>query len=282
MTGGERALDHRALWSLWDMLKDNAADFLRLGKELSEAELLWSFFAEEAQPGQEAGLNAEGQDELRRRLQEMLNLARRLGLPTSMRLIGRRLGYHDSLPRTLAEFRVLDEVLEDELASKLFLFVPTERAEYWERDDLLGDKAKAAFPNATAELRGAGNAYAAGLAEGTVFYSMRAVEHGLRALANDVGQNFEAQNWQNIINEIEAKIEGWRKNGIPGMSKPDKDARLQFLSEAAKEFAYFKDGWRNYVSHAKAPYTPHQAHTVLHHVADFIERLSEKLAEQES
>jgi hypothetical protein len=109
---------------------------------------------------------------------------------------------------------------------------------------------------------------------------MRALEHGLRALATDVGLTFDVQNWQNIINEIDAQIGEWRKSGIPGMDKPAKDARLQFLSEAAKEFAYFKDGWRNYVAHAKVPYTPHQAHTVLTHVADFIERLSDQLAER--
>ena len=267
------------LWSLWDMLKDDAANFVELGWRINNAELLWSFLAEEAAPGQEPKLNAEGQTELRAELHEMLGLAKRLALPTSMKLIGRRLLYDDNLPGTVSEFSVIVEVLKDELSSKLFLFVPSERAPFWEKDDLLGDKAKVAFPRATAELRSAGSAYAAGLPEGSIFYAMRAVEHGLRSLAADVDLIFDVQNWQNIINEIEAAIEGWRKNGIPNMDKATKDARLQFLSEAAKEFAYFKDGWRNYVAHAKVPYTEHQAHTVLNHVADFIERLSENLAE---
>ena len=174
------------------------------------------------------------------------------------------------------------EVFKGELASKLFLFVPSSRAIYWERDDLLSEGARAAFPNATAELREAGKAYAADLPTASVFYSMRAVEHGLRALAGNVGLVFGTQNWQNIINEIEKQISDWQKNGIPGVPPKDKaakDARLQFLSETAKEFGYFKDGWRNYVAHTKVPYNEYQALTVLNHSTDFIVRLSAQLKE---
>lgn len=261
------------------MLKDNAAAFIEMGEQITAARMLWSLKRTKDAAGNFV-LTDEGKERLGVALSRLLELARRLKLPTSMRLIGRRLGYNNSLPRTLDEFLVIREVLQDELAGKLFLFVPTERAPYWEKDDFLSDKAKAAFPKAGAELRGAGNAFAAALPEGSVFYSMRAVEHGLRALASDVGLTFDVQNWQNIINEIEAKIEGWRKSGIPGMTKAEKDERLQFLSEAAKEFAYFKDGWRNYAAHAKVPYSEHQALTVMNHVVDFTERLSGRLAEQ--
>ncbi|MBN8832728.1 MAG: hypothetical protein J0G94_19425, partial [Sphingomonadales bacterium] len=218
--------------------------------------------------------------EIRQDLQNAIGHAKRLGLPVSMKLIGRRLGYEDNLPKTRLEFATIVEVLKDELESKLFLFVPQERASHWEKDNLLSDNAKAKFPKAVAELRSAGNAYAAALAEGSIYYSMRALEHGLHALADNVGKKFDVQNWQNIINEIESQLEDWRKNGIPGMDKATKDARLQFLSEAAKEFAYFKDGWRNYVAHAKVPYTENQALTVLNHVTDFIERLSDQMAEK--
>lgn len=261
------------------MLKDNAADFVVLGEQLASAQMLWILHGEKTDQRGKEILNAEGQGELRGEFTEILGLAKRLGLPTSMKLIGRRLGYDNNLPETEDEFRVIVEVLKDELSSKLFMFVPNERAAFWENDDLLSDEAKAAFPSAAAELRSAGNAYAAALYEGSVFYSMRAVEHGLLALAEDVGVNCDAQNWQNIINEIQAAIEGMRKNGIPGLSKTDKNGRLQFLSEAAKEFAYFKDGWRNYVMHTKVPYTEHQALTVLSHVRDFLQSLSPELAE---
>lgn len=272
-------MHHQRVVSLWDMLKDNAAAFVDLGERLASAQALWGLYAAKSESISEYRLNDEGKNLLRQDLDRILKLAIRLNLPLSKKLVERRLNYKDSIPETPEEFSVITEVLMDELAGKLFLFVPSERAGHWEKDDLLSSDAKAAFPSAAAELRAAGNAYAAALPTGSVFYSMRAVEHGLRALSADVELVFDIQQWGTIINQIQAKIEEMRKNGIPGVDKLSKDARLQFLSEAAKEFAYFKDGWRNYVSHAKAPYTEHQAITVLNHVADFIERISARLRE---
>jgi hypothetical protein len=263
------------------MLKDNAAAFVALGERMNDAQALWALddYLEKADDGIMGDrLNEKGKKQVRYYLKKLSTLSERLNLIVSQKLISRRMDIART-PETCEEFETIIEVVKDELQSRLFLFVPNERAPYWEKDDLLSDKAKAKFPKATAELRSAGNAYAAALAEGSIYYSMRALEHGLRALANDVGKTFDVQNWQNIINEIESQLEAWRKNGIPEMDKATKDARLQFLSEAAKEFAYFKDGWRNYVAHAKVPYTEHQALTVLSHVVDFIERLSVRLAE---
>jgi hypothetical protein len=52
---------------------------------------------------------------------------------------------------------------------------------------------------------------------------------------------------------------------------------LQFLSAAAKDFAYFKDGWRNYVAHNKASYQENDAAAVLEHVKSFMNHLGSHL-----
>ena len=270
---------HQRVVSLWDMLKDNAAAFVDLGERLASAQALWGLYSAKTESIFEHRLNDEGKNLLRKDLQRILELSTRLNLTLSKKLVERRLNYKDSIPETPEEFSIITEVLTDELSGKLFLFVPSERADHWEKDDLLSNDAKAAFPSAAAELRAAGNAYAAALHTGSVFYSMRAVEHGLRAMSKDVGLTFDVQQWHVIIDQIQREIEKIRKNGIQNTHKKEKDERLQFLSESAKEFAYFKDGWRNYVSHAKAPYTEHQAITVLNHVVDFIERISARLRE---
>jgi hypothetical protein len=54
---------------------------------------------------------------------------------------------------------------------------------------------------------------------------------------------------------------------------------MQFLSEAAKEFFYFKDGWRNYVAHGRAAYDEHQALGVLEHTRSFMNHLATRLSE---
>jgi hypothetical protein len=113
----------------------------------------------------------------------------------------------------------------------------------------------------------------------SVFHSMQVLEKGIRVLANDVGETFTVQQWDQILGTIESKIKGMQNNGIPGLDKQAKDARLQFLSEAAKEFRYFKDGWRNYVSHGHAEYDDDEAKRVLQHVREFMTHLSTTLSE---
>ena len=105
---------------------------------------------------------------------------------------------------------------------------------------------------------------------------MRVLEHGLRALAIELNKTFDVQNWQNIINEMECEIKSRGKSLPKGAAKNE---HLQFLSEAAKEFMYFKDGWRNYVSHARGVYDEHQARSVLEHVRAFMNVLSSRLYE---
>ena len=110
-------------------------------------------------------------------------------------------------------------------------------------------------------------------------HCMRVLEHGLKALAADVGETFDTQQWAVIITIIEGRIKAMRTNGALGMDKAQKDARLQFLSEAAKDFAYFKDGWRNYVSHGRAAYDEHQAAGVLEHTKSFMNHSATRLSE---
>ncbi|MFV0280964.1 MAG: hypothetical protein ACK5JM_09445 [Rhodoblastus sp.] len=91
---------------------------------------------------------------------------------------------------------------------------------------------------------------------------MRVLEHGLAWLADDVGVAFGSKIGKTLLTRSKVKL-GRRQKTCQGENKND---RLQFLSEAAKEFHFFKDGWRNYVSHGRGIYDEHQARNVLEHV----------------
>ena len=95
-------------------------------------------------------------------------------------------------------------------------------------------------------------------------------------MAEDVALTFDVQQWQNIIDQIENKISQERRTLPRGAPRNE---RLQVLSEAAKEFFYFKDGWRNYVSHGRGEYDDLQAAGVMQHVHSFLAHLSLRLAE---
>jgi hypothetical protein len=133
-----------------------------------------------------------------------------------------------------------------------------------------------AFPAAGPDILAAVDLWALDHSTASVFHLMRVLEHGLRALAENVGRSFDVQNWQNIIDEIESEIRTQAKTLPKGLEKSE---RLRFLSEAAKEFMYFKDGWRNYVSHNRSTYDEYQARSVLEHVRTFMMVLSTQLGE---
>jgi hypothetical protein len=136
--------------------------------------------------------------------------------------------------------------------------------------------ALAAFPAIQIDAYSATDCYALGHSIASVFHSMRVLEFGLAAIAADVGLVFDLQQWHNIIEQIESKIEAERKSLPKGAARNN---RLQFLSESAKEFFYFKDGWRNYVAHNRANYDEPQALSVLTHVRTFMCHLASHLSE---
>jgi hypothetical protein len=115
---------------------------------------------------------------------------------------------------------------------------------------------------------------------------MGVLQEGLHSLARNLGVQFERkpielQNWENIIDKIENRIDAERK--IDGHPTPPErlaqNQRLQFLSEAALQFRFLKDAWRNYACHFRTHYDPLQAMSILAHVKEFMELLSSRLSE---
>lgn len=107
-------------------------------------------------------------------------------------------------------------------------------------------------------------------ATSSVYHCMRVLEVGLRLMCNHLGIAYSGRNWYNIINDIESKIASLRQS----LPKVLREETLNYYSTVAKEFSYFKDGWRNYASHARCQYDKHQAASVLQHVRSFMSYLA--------
>lgn len=263
------------LWGLWDMLRTYAEYFFLIGQSVHDARLAYLLDDNfEVVSPNERRLNEKGRAELRDDIETLSLLSNRLGLTVSLKMLDRRLAAEE-YPQTVEEFDVLVEVVQDELSARQFMFVPPHKAEFYENDSILADRSRKAFPKAHQELMEGATCFALGRHTACVFHCMRALEHALRALAAEVGKAFEVQNWHNIIDQIEAEI---RAVGDKPKSV-EKNAQIQFLSEAAAEFRYFKDGWRNHVSRNKVSYKEAQAQKIMEHVCDFIEALSTRLNE---
>jgi hypothetical protein len=166
--------------------------------------------------------------------------------------------------------------IEQELRSRFFLYLDQKAAELFADEAPFGESVATAFPSAKFDVREAAQSYATGRHTACVFHCMCVLERGLAALAADVGKTFDRQQWHNIIEEIESEVRNIAKTGP---KTAEKDERVQWLSEAAKEFFYFKDGWRNYVAHGRSRYDGSQALSAFEHVRTFMQRLATKLAD---
>lgn len=191
--------------------------------------------------------------------------------------IARSLKYKTQWSELHGQLSSLREIVEHELSRHYFYHYDREKAlkvigarDHW-------FPVISAFPHTWKDIQAGVDCWALGHSTASVFHFMRVLEHGLRALAVDVGKTFDIQQWHNIIDEIESEIRAIGKKLTRGMPKNE---RLRFLSEAAKEFVYFKDGWRNYVSHNRANYDEHQARSVMEHVHSFMTILASRLGEQ--
>jgi hypothetical protein len=164
--------------------------------------------------------------------------------------------------------------LHAELDSMLFRAIPKERTRYWKswlKDTLIGDR----FPSAHLELERAGRCYSLGEPIACVFHSMRALEPGLGALARNFQLEWKHENWQAIINSIEAKI-----RGLGDQPKSEtKVADEKFFGEAATHFYFIKNAWRNHVVHGRDSYGDGEAEKIMQHTADFVQSLCPRLSE---
>jgi hypothetical protein len=174
------------------------------------------------------------------------------------------------------ELRVLRETIDSGLKNQFIYRYPADKAQVFANWKTEWATVIKTFPSAGKDILECVDLWAMDHPTASVFHAMRVLEHGLRALAQHVGRTFDIQNWQNIIDEIESEIRDQAKKLPRGQEKNEK---LKFLSEAAKEFTYFKDGWRNYVSHNRADYDAHQARSVHEHVRTFMTVLSSRLRE---
>jgi hypothetical protein len=163
----------------------------------------------------------------------------------------------------------LDISFSSELREELIFRLPSERRDYLEKDDLFGSDVTAAFPSAIDDIRNAGTCFAVEQWDASVFHLMKTLERGLHALAARFGVTFEQANWHNVIEQIEAKVR--RMDSSFGADWKEKQ---KFYSEAASQFMFLKEAWRNYVMHAGDVYDEGKSLSVLSHVREFMQALA--------
>lgn len=240
--------------------------------------------------------NKREADETRKLIKRLEGEAERLQLS---RVLERLLDFNDddellqplgSHRFTLAELSFQLEELHKDIQRTLpqnkYLIIPASETKYYDQTKLFGNMVYMNFESTRDDVSEAGNCYATGRSTACVFHCMRVLEKGLHALVHELNSKFstnikfskgvEHTNWGNIIDKIESEIrELLKPTRQPRLAQTD----LQFYSQAAKEFVYFKNSWRDDVSHSRSSYDPTEAKTVMEHVKAFMQHLASKLHE---
>jgi hypothetical protein len=271
------------LRSLWDMLEENARDFMILGQAVYDATAMfqWKEYGGIDDKTKAWRLNEKGEKRLRRILELIKGFCGRLGLPVSQALVDECLK-PDGLPQTTLEWNRIVDIFRKEVGAKKCLFIPQHVEQYYEWGDITSEAVLAAFPKASEELRAGGTCLATGAYTACVFHAMRAAEIGLKALGADCNlvikgnKPIEMAEWREVLDGLSTVVHGIENQ--PN-STPTKDADLLFYSETCAQFRFFKNGWRVRTAHARATYTEPQAKEAIDHVRSFFEILAPRLKE---
>jgi len=162
---------------------------------------------------------------------------------------------HQSLPLYSVlsnQMQTLWNTIYGELQGKWFAYLPPDKAELFEKDNLFGDKVSISFPTADLDIKAAGTCLAADLNTAAVYHLMCAVEIGLRALAKQLKVKtvkktvpIELGTWENVISALELKV----ASNFPRTKKGQIES--DFYKAIFIEFRAIKDLWRNKVMHAR-------------------------------
>jgi len=164
--------------------------------------------------------------------------------------------------------------LADEMSATTIYAVDFPSAYMLTNPALFGDSVADAFPSATFDIAEAGKCLAFGRGTACVFHCMRALEIGLRVLADAMGIPY-APSWESYLRQISAQVaRDWKEKD------PKWKAKEPFYTSVAADLATVKNAWRNPTMHVRGVYTEERASEIFNATKSFMRHLSTELREK--
>lgn len=275
-------LSERRLWSLWDMLKLDAASFyyamsgLQFVRSMIEtnndSNLVRSPLSQIYRDGV-SGRCAE----LRTQFEALQVQMTCMSLD---RLIDNAVKPTFSYEDLACAVKDIDERLKDELELTSVYVLDDAKVKYFDAgQDLLGKEVASKFQSASFEIDEAGKCVALHRYTASVFHLMRVMEIGIRAFARclkipDPIKPAE-RNWGAILTDLKKGIDTrWPTTA----TRMHGDGAL-FESLYASLDAV-KNPWRNATMHVENKYTGDEAISIMNAVESFMKRLAARMDEQ--
>lgn len=195
---------------------------------------------------------------------------------------------HDAVQRMFIELR---KRIEEDLEESLFFQIQSDKIRLCftrKRDkgmtefvvkspeEFFGVGVIASFPSTAFEINEASRCLFLDRGTACVFHLMRILELGLRVFADQFGVASDHANWHNIIERIEKAV---RNMGNDPTRATDWKDQQEFYSQAATQFMFIKEAWRNYTAHAHGKYTEEEAVSMVINVRAFMQKLATRLHE---
>ena len=171
-----------------------------------------------------------------------------------------------NIPAALDSLAALERTIKWEMEDRLFMFIPPDRADYYEKPELFGSEVNTRFPTLQFDITESGNCYTSGRSTAVVFHLMRVMESLVQEFANAIGGiTLPAdKDWHNILDEINREIK----------KLPGKDPRTIALAASAANLYHVKVAWRNPTMHPKQTYTMEEAEDIMRATKTFVKELT--------
>jgi len=267
--------DLSGLVNWWDMENFSAGAFYLIGKALQEARTWSPNWPEDSpehsafQRAMDAPFRPGDRAYFLELLSEVASHLQRVGLKFSLASVSRlreSLSSNSQITNRqfTAEIENIHGRIKDELRERLFLYMPSGRAEFYQKPSLLGAAVLVKFPSLQYDIVEAGNCYAAGRSTAVVFHLMRIMEVGVQELGAKLGVTLaQEKNWQNILDEVNKALK----------ALPPKDPLTVKMSQLSSNLYAVKLAWRNEVMHPNDTYTLEEAEDLIRLVKIFMEEL---------
>lgn len=195
----------------------------------------------------------------------------------------------------------LERRVDDELNNIVFGYIPFNKVSYFGKENLFGKEVFDNFPSAQEDIKSAGNCFAHNQNTACVFHLMRAVEVGAKAMVRAMKAQkhigvyvsvrgvrtfkkkpIELCDWKTLRDGLKTALNELEKGSSISAKKK---ATLAFYSHAIAQFGYFKDAWRNNISHGNeiAPnrkfYLAGETKDIMDNTRHFLQHLAKRIKE---
>lgn len=174
---------------------------------------------------------------------------------------------------------ILQERIQDELSSILFMRIPNSKLDFYQKSDLFGGNVVVNFPSALLDVEEAGKCFAVGRYTACAFHLLRVVEVGVKAFGTGLGimaQITAAQpSWGDVLRETWKEMKRLNASGDPTWT-PEKKS---FFENVQSDLHIVKTAWRNPTMHVENTYDEERAEDIFNAVKSWMRHLAKHLDE---